>query len=732
MLFIQTAFLGALAAIAVPVVIHLMFRTQARKVSLGTLRFLKQVLERNAQRQRIMRWLLLLLRMGAVACLAMLFARPYLLEAAFGGDQKLALVLIDHSASMELKGEAGRLIDQAVNAARQIVTQLPSRTQVEVAIFDETVHPVTDAGNTTGNMTANRPAPPAANRARTESYRDDALQQLARVSQLKESFHATNFGAAMNWARDRVVQSDASQRELHLFTDLQQSGLDWTEIEPLPAGVLVFVHDLGRSGVRNVAVTEARPLRASIRPGENTQIQATIFNSSPFPIAEQPVVLKIQSATGKRTFRERVKLEAGTSAVATFELIGLEAGFWTGTVSLETDDDLAFDNQRSVAIRVQPPERLLLIDGQPHPSGLLSESYFLATALRLAGPNETAADAPFDVTVIDAAESSPWPDFKPFRAVILANVAAVPPDEARRLSAFVQAGGGMIVFGGDQVQSAGYRALQQVGLVPGNIVGPQVSTDLPYRFESWDESHPVLRPFADPQHGDLRRLSFRGYTRIALPDEPTGNASPTTNDANRGSSEADRKTSTENGWSVLARFRGGDPVLLYRRLGAEAANGTGSRAETSAGGQVLWLTTSADRHWSDWTGSRLYLPLMHQLVGQPLGLNEGGPIRSAIIGSPSESEPEIEDQPGVYERNGYRLVVNASPRESETDRSSTEEFARRFEIKLQSHAGETEEEEPADEVSATDLKPHEQWPIAAWSLIGLLLLEAFVANRTVS
>ena len=44
MQFVQFGMLGALGAGAIPVIIHLMFRTQARTVELGTLQFLKIVL----------------------------------------------------------------------------------------------------------------------------------------------------------------------------------------------------------------------------------------------------------------------------------------------------------------------------------------------------------------------------------------------------------------------------------------------------------------------------------------------------------------------------------------------------------------------------------------------------------------------------------------------------------------------------------------------------------------
>ena len=50
MQFVQVGMLGALAALSIPIIIHLLFRHRARVVELGTLQFLKVVLRQDARR----------------------------------------------------------------------------------------------------------------------------------------------------------------------------------------------------------------------------------------------------------------------------------------------------------------------------------------------------------------------------------------------------------------------------------------------------------------------------------------------------------------------------------------------------------------------------------------------------------------------------------------------------------------------------------------------------------
>ncbi len=74
---IHPGFLAAGLAVAVPIVVHLLFRQKARRVDIGSLYFLRVVLHDQAHRRNLKRWLLLALRVAGVLLLAALFARPY-------------------------------------------------------------------------------------------------------------------------------------------------------------------------------------------------------------------------------------------------------------------------------------------------------------------------------------------------------------------------------------------------------------------------------------------------------------------------------------------------------------------------------------------------------------------------------------------------------------------------------------------------------------------------------
>ena len=657
--FVQTGFLAAFLALMIPVIVHLLFKRRSRTVQLGTLRFLRAVIEQNSRRKKLKRWLLLILRLGAVAALVMLFARPYFSEQKEAGDGRHLVLLLDKSATMQLQNEGQRLVDVAMAQAQDVLKAADDNTGVEVAWFDHSVAPVSDAKSAPGSLTLTAP---------------------------EQCYGATNYGAALMWARDRLLASDAAKKELYVFTDLQQSGLGWNTVEPLPESVVVNVRDVGRAVVNNVSIASTSAPRTLIRPGDPFLLNATISNDGAFPIEEQVVNLIMKQGEQSITVPKRMKLGVGELVTAEFVADGLKSGMWTGMVQLDgVSDDLAFDNLRHVAVMVDEQIPVLIVDGKPNSTPILAGSYFLDAALRLAPPGQKFEGSPYQTTVVGLEDGASLPELKQYQVIALTNVGDVSKLDATKLQTFVAAGGGLLVFCGDNVNESSGRNLEASGLTIGKITGVDMAIDLPWRIASWNENHPVLSPFNDPQHGDLRRLAFRGITRVTMAEQS----------------------------KAIASFRDQVPAVVER---------------TVEQGRVLWFLSGCDRQWGDWTRSRLFLPFVHRLAGRLSGLTDGGPVRELLIDSDHSTTPEI--VPGVLERGRFWEVVNCSPRESEGEQCTVEDFAERFGLTLST--GESATAQPIVADAGIDLRQDELWPWCLVMLFGILLSESFLANRTLA
>ena len=187
------------------------------------------------------------------------------------------------------------------------------------------------------------------------------------------------------------------------------------------------------------------------------------------------------------------------------------------------------------------------------------------------------------------------PDLAKTGAVVLANVESLAASDASRLGEFVEHGGGLLVFTGDHVLPEGTRSLEAAGLAVGTVLGPAMAADLPWRLERWQADHPIFKPFADPEHGDLRRPTFTAITRIKPHPEAR----------------------------VLARFRGDEPALIEQTRGR---------------GKILWFTSACDRAWGDWPRGRMYLPMIHQMIEYVSGLSaRAAGIRQETAGRRAET-----------------------------------------------------------------------------------------------
>ena len=117
--FLRPGLLWGLLAVAVPIIIHLLGRRRVRTVPIATLRFLERARVRASSHLKLRRILLLLARMAALACLALLYAGPGCRTSTPTADGPAAWVLLlDTSPSMaSSRGRRSRLEEAKASLA---------------------------------------------------------------------------------------------------------------------------------------------------------------------------------------------------------------------------------------------------------------------------------------------------------------------------------------------------------------------------------------------------------------------------------------------------------------------------------------------------------------------------------------------------------------------------------------------------------------------------------------
>src|SRR5438046_1776415 len=135
MTFLTPAFLVALGALAVPVLIHLIQRERKRVIEFPSLMFMRRIPYQSVRRRRIRHWALLMLRLAALALIVAAFARPFFrrntLAAAAQQGAREMVILVDNSYSMEY----GSRWTRAQAAARDAINGLSAGDRASLVLF---------------------------------------------------------------------------------------------------------------------------------------------------------------------------------------------------------------------------------------------------------------------------------------------------------------------------------------------------------------------------------------------------------------------------------------------------------------------------------------------------------------------------------------------------------------------------------------------------------------------
>ncbi len=121
MQFLHPAFLWGLLALAIPIIIHLFHFRKYKKVLFTNVRFLRELKDERNARRKLRNFLVLLMRLLAVAALIFAFAQPYIANKKKNVERKLVSVFVDNSYSMNALSRDIPLVDKAKLKAEQII-----------------------------------------------------------------------------------------------------------------------------------------------------------------------------------------------------------------------------------------------------------------------------------------------------------------------------------------------------------------------------------------------------------------------------------------------------------------------------------------------------------------------------------------------------------------------------------------------------------------------------------
>jgi hypothetical protein len=719
--FLNAALLAGLAAVVIPPIIHLLNRKRFDVVRWGAMQFL-QISERTRRKVFLEEVLLMLIRMGLIALMAIALAAPVDTLGAFDvladrGRCDVALV-IDGSYSMGYRGPNGTAHDTAKDWALALLDDLGPGDGV--AVIQAKQRPV-----------AAVPEP---------SHDFDAVRSA--IQSLSPPRGGCDGPAAVGAALQALAKGGQTRREVVILTDGQRHGwaddaaaLGWELLaSQQPAGTKprVWIVNLDPDRPANPPNRALAPLKASravASVGQQVTFRTALERRGD---GELPPPGRLRLLIDGRAVGDLPPPAAtGEQGQMPFSFRHRFAAPGSHLVTVQAEPDaLPGDDRQDFALEVLPQLPVLLVDGDANAEATRRGADFLRDALAPARDPHPAVLA----RVVPANEFDPaqvtrdlaGPGTAP-RVLILANVARLKPEQQAAIAAFLETGGGVLVAPGDRADAKHYDGelyRDGKGWLPAALGGAVGDVNDPAKGARPVEAsffHPALDLFREPQPGGLADARFPRYWQLSVPKGGTAVA--------------------------VARLTGDAPFMVEKPVGT---------------GRVLMTCVPLDHTWrTNLIELPAFAPLAHELVyylagaraaaanlapGQPLRyrLPKDAPPAGWVVQPPDGPERAlaaqdgqlvVEDtrEPGVYvlrhpaSGTVRYTVVQADPRESDLA-----PWADADRDRVRQHWPAVEFTDDRKAVAKGILRapqPAELWWVCMVGVIGLLSMEVWLTRR---
>jgi hypothetical protein len=611
--FLAPFFLLGAAAIAGPIIFHLIRRTTREVKPFSSLMFLQPTPPRVTSRSRIENLWLLLLRCLVLLALALGFARPFFREsnaktADAGVQARRLAILVDTSASMRRE----TLWQQACEKAETLLQATTPLDAVTVLTFDRTPRVLVD-------MEQWRTSP-------IEQRAPNAARQIAAVS---PGWSGTNLGAAVLQALDLISgarQAAPSRGEIVVISDMQEGarldglqGLEW------PANVTVRFETVKAAKLGNASAQWLIGGEQKDAADKDDKLRVRISNAAESKAekfrltwgAEADAMLDAYVPAGQSTVLRVPKLPEGVNNLTL------------------TGDDTDFDNTLWL-LPPQPRRVPVMFLGEDKEDDTRGSLFYLRRAFQ-----QTAQEI-VEISARRESDAVATFEFQKAQLVFLGGEATDAQIGAARQFA---RDGRLVVM--PMTNAASATALGRLLEIPSLTADEAVVREYALLAQI-DFQSPLFAPFADPRFSDFTKIHFWHHRRL--------------------------DTAKLSGAQVLASFESRDPAILRVPLGKGGVIVLSSSWRPADSQLALSSKFIPLLHSILDESSGLPPARAQYFVGDEIILPPGA--QSFTMRKPDGSEAPVAaggkfsatDQPGIYVANPgeLRFVVNLDPEESRT------------------------------------------------------------------
>jgi hypothetical protein len=470
MTFVHQALMGAMLLTLLPLLIHIINLVRHQRVQWAAMEFLLASYKKHRRWVWLKQFLLMLSRMAIVALIVMMCAQWVTHDqwlAIFGGKVIHHYVLLDDTYSMSQQTGGVSSYAQATSFISQLVQE---------AAQQDTEHQITVLRASRVRELSGESAGSAALQvSRLTDFHAEAINAdlQRRFEQAKQTWQPTEFADGLQPAiamlRELFDPASPETRVLYLLSDFRQK--DWNaptvlrdelhELQKLKCELHMI--DCARPDDANLSVIKLESEADTKAAGVPLFVQVQVRNQGRTPVRR--VQLKMRSlfyaatsavVPGQTPQREDLPLlmieqiQPGETITRRVQVYFPQAGKHVVEAELPADA-VASDNFRRLVVDLPEGEKTLVIDGSVEQQ----HAYYLSAAFRPLERSNTGIVA--EIKPPQFLRDASLETLRSYSAIYLCDVPRCENRSLENLKQYLQAGGGVAVFLGDNVDRTYYN-----------------------------------------------------------------------------------------------------------------------------------------------------------------------------------------------------------------------------------------------------------------------------------
>jgi len=468
MSFLFPAFLFALLALAIPVIIHLFNFKRYKTLYFSNVPLLKRIKQESRKKSQLKQLLIMLARIMAIAALVFAFSRPYIPTSnrTTNSAQQIVEIYVDNSFSMKAEGEKGQLLEQAKIKAIEIANSYPAGTQFLILTNDFA----------SGNQ-----------------FPLNKDQFVKQVAEIKDSPRSPKLADVYSQAIGTLSTSaKKAQKTLYILSDFQKNSSNIESIKS-DSSVWTYLHPFIAGKTNNLLIDSCWFENPGRKMGQAEKLFVRIKNRSGQAYQNIPVRLSINDSLKAIS---NINIAAQEESVQELSYTNNSQGIQLCKIELD-DYPIIFDNSYFMSYQVQGKLRALGISN-PQTSG---SDYLKA----LFADDELIS---YDEVPENNVQIS---QFKNYQCIFLINNQNVSSGLRSELTSFVERGGTLVVFPNRMKIYEEYNAL--LGALNGKIIAGFDTVSM--SISEINYNHELYREVFKKQENEADLPVIKGFASYA-------------------------------------------------------------------------------------------------------------------------------------------------------------------------------------------------------------------------